>query len=648
MVLSKSPDYQFVNVNDAWLDLFGFAREEVIGKTSSALKVNPDEKARAQIANTLQKNKTVRNVELVLYTKNGDRLVTLLNIDLLRIGDEDYVLNALQNITQQKILENTLRHSEELFKAVTTHSPDHIIIQDQNLVYEYVLNPQLGLTVQEMVGKSDLELLPEHEATELIAIKSRVMRDKQPYMVNIPLTNLSGQTDYFEGTYVPRFDQNGEVDGLFGYFRNVTKQTKVEQELKRSIDDLNIMYQISKELSQLYPLEILNNKIIELLDQYSYYEYAAILLIDHETKKLLPFAVSDKSKGPEYTVQELENIRKLELNIHKGITGWVVRNNKSYRCGNVQTEPQYIEIHPEINSEICVPLQIGQKVMGALLIETERMNAYHEEDQSLLESIAAHVSIAIENARLLEELKQTSENLEKKVAQRTAQLKETLIQKSTDEERQRLARELHDTVSQSMFSISLISESLPRLLSLNSHLFLEGLDDLTRLSRGALAEMRSLLFELRPAAIQNIRLNELLHLMLNGLMSQTRLKVVLNLAGNHVIPENVRYVLFRITKEALNNIIKHANASTVTVNRQDILPISGKRGVEKLSGLKLSIKDDGIGFNPKVIPGGLHGLAIMKERAKSIGATLSIRSKPEKGTEIIIFWRGEFLKELSE
>jgi signal transduction histidine kinase len=276
------------------------------------------------------------------------------------------------------------------------------------------------------------------------------------------------------------------------------------------------------------------------------------------------------------------------------------------------------------------------------------MNAYHEEDQSLLESIAAHVSIAIENARLLEELKQTSENLEKKVAQRTAQLKETLIQKSTDEERQRLARELHDTVSQSMFSISLISESLPRLLSLNSHLFLEGLDDLTRLSRGALAEMRSLLFELRPAAIQNIRLNELLHLMLNGLMSQTRLKVVLNLAGNHVIPENVRYVLFRITKEALNNIIKHANASTVTVNRQDILPISGKRGVEKLSGLKLSIKDDGIGFNPKVIPGGLHGLAIMKERAKSIGATLSIRSKPEKGTEIIIFWRGEFLKELSE
>lgn len=647
-VLSKPPDYRFVDVNEAWLQLFGYKRDEVIGKNSRDLEINRDTQTRNQTIQVLRETKSIRGIEQTLYTKKGNRVDAILNIDLLTIGGEEFVLNSLQDITQQKQIGNALRRSEALFKAITTHSPDHLLIQDRNLKYEFVLNPQLGLTVEDMIGKKDLELLPGQEGLDLTSIKMKIMKEGKPFPINVPLTNLTGQREYFEGTYVPRFDQNGTVDGLFGYFRNVTKQTIAEQELKRSIDDLNVVYQISKQLSQLYPIEILNKKIMEILDQYSYYEYAAILLLDHETGNLLPFAVSDKSRGPEHADQELENIRKLDLHIDKGITGWVVRNNKSYRSGNVRNDPLYIAIHPEINSEICVPLKIGSKILGVLSIETERLNAYHDADQSLLESIAVHISIAIENARLLEELKQTTENLERKVSERTAQLEQTLTQKSADEERQRLARELHDTVSQSMFSISLISESLPRLLALDSPLFLEGLNDLTRLSRGALAEMRTLLFELRPAAIQNIRLNELLHLMVNGLMSQSHLEVHMNLVGNHVLPESVRYTLFRITQEAFNNIIKHAHASTVTIHREDLPPIQGKKGKARFSGLKLSIMDDGDGFITKRNLSGMHGLSIMKERAKSIGATLTIRSKPGQGTQIIVIWRGEFLKEIVE
>jgi PAS domain S-box-containing protein len=218
-------------------------------------------------------------------------------------------------------------------------------------------------------------------------------------------------------------------------------------------------------------------------------------------------------------------------------------------------------------------------------------------------------------------------------------------QKAAIEERQRLAHELHDTVSQTIYSASLIAETLPRLQTRRPELLPNGLRDLQRLTRGALAEMRSLLFELRPSALEQVRLNDLLQQLANSAMGRTRLEVRVETDGNHNLPLDVRLIFFRIAQEALNNIVKHAEARHVTLRRRDLSPLSVIMDSPPLPGVELTIRDDGRGFDPQHIQPGHHGLGILRERAVAIGAQLNITSQPGQGAEIILTWRGNFSEE---
>lgn len=222
---------------------------------------------------------------------------------------------------------------------------------------------------------------------------------------------------------------------------------------------------------------------------------------------------------------------------------------------------------------------------------------------------------------------------------------EEMRQQAAIEERQRLARELHDTVSQTIYSASLIAETLPRVQARKPELLHNGLRDLQRLTRGALAEMRSLLFELRPSSIEQVRLNDLLQQLANSVMGRTRLEVRVEADRDSNLPVEVRLAFFRTAQEALNNIVKHAEARHVTLSHRDLPPLSVIIDSPPLPGVELSIRDDGRGFDPQHIQPGHHGLGILRERAAAIGAQLSIASQPGQGAEITITWRGNFNEE---
>jgi PAS domain S-box-containing protein len=196
------------------------------------------------------------------------------------------------------------------------------------------------------------------------------------------------------------------------------------------------------------------------------------------------------------------------------------------------------------------------------------------------------------------------------------------------EERQRLARDLHDAVSQTLWSASLIADVVPDIWEQDPAQGLERLGRLRQLTRGALAEMRTLLLELRPKALIETEISELLNRLIEVAISRSEAQISLDFNGECALPEDVHVTLYRIAQEAINNAAQHSKASDIKVR----LACEPKN-------VKLEIEDNGCGFNPEeTLPGQHLGLAIMRERATSIEARLDIISRSGEGTQVGLVW----------
>ncbi len=224
------------------------------------------------------------------------------------------------------------------------------------------------------------------------------------------------------------------------------------------------------------------------------------------------------------------------------------------------------------------------------------------------------------NLRLLEEIEQR---------QRAEQ---ALAQKAADEailaERNRLARDLHDAVTQTLFSASLLAEVLPQLWEVNRKEARKRLAELRELTRGALAEMRTLLLELRPAALTDTALPDLLRQLSEAIIGRARIPIQLTIDGENRLAPEVQVALYRIAQEALNNVVKYARATQVIISLK----------MDSTSG-RLMIVDNGTGFMPEAVPPNHLGVRIMRERAEGIGAKLTIYSEPGEGTQIAVSWQ---------
>jgi two-component system nitrate/nitrite sensor histidine kinase NarX len=253
-----------------------------------------------------------------------------------------------------------------------------------------------------------------------------------------------------------------------------------------------------------------------------------------------------------------------------------------------------------------VPLAVKDRLIGGLGLAHAERNYFNAHRADLAMTIANQAALTLVNAELYEH------------AQTLAAL----------QERQHLAQNLHDAVNQSLFSAGLIAEVLPRLWERDPEEARRSLEDLRRLTRGALAEMRGLLAELRPTTLTDTELGDLLRLLGNAFTGRTNIPVAVTVSGLGVLPGETQVILYRICQEALNNIAKHAKASQVEI---DV-----RRGP---GGQELIIRDNGCGFGTsELTPSGHYGLSMMRERAEAVGAVLTITSQRGQGTEVSIRW----------
>ena len=195
------------------------------------------------------------------------------------------------------------------------------------------------------------------------------------------------------------------------------------------------------------------------------------------------------------------------------------------------------------------------------------------------------------------------------------------------DERSRIARELHDSVTQTLFTASVLAEATPRIWNRDQGIARQNMEKLSVLIRGALAEMRSMLLELRSDASPDQSLSQLLTTLAEATRARSNMAVSISVEGDRELPADVTMTLYRIAQEALNNVVKHAEATQVDITL-----------LNQPDRVTLHIRDDGRGFDPQAIPAGHMGISIMAERAQKIGGSLQIQSQPGRGTEVSVTW----------
>jgi signal transduction histidine kinase len=298
-----------------------------------------------------------------------------------------------------------------------------------------------------------------------------------------------------------------------------------------------------------------------------------------------------------------------ELPRTHGLLGAMLASPEPYRVPNIQDDPRFEgwpAAHPNMRSFLGVPILSRGEVVGSFYLTEKkggRDAVFADEDLELIQLLAAHAAIALENAELHERSRELS----------------------TIEERKRLARELHDSVTQTLFSIGLTAEAAAALLETAPARAREELAQLQALTREALQEMRSLIFELRPAELETEGLAAALRRHVDVLRRLYPQEIDCSLDGERRLPAAVEKGLLRIAQEALANALRHAGAQRVG------LSLDAADSV-----VSLRVSDDGRGFDPVEAAARSRrlGLTSMRERAEALGGRLEIDSAPGRGTVV--------------
>jgi signal transduction histidine kinase len=405
------------------------------------------------------------------------------------------------------------------------------------------------------------------------------------------------------------------------------RSAELERQVGERTQELASVMHVGRELVSNLDSDAVLHEILTQMRSVLPYDSALVMMLEND--QLVARAYQSATSQPQSTAApiSMDQYDFLPPAIADGQTREVekVRADKSIHAF-VQ---RYLGEPFADGSLLYAPLAVKGSALGLLFLARLQPNAFRPADRGELQQYANYVAIALANARLY-----------------------TLArEQASEQERIRLAQDLHDSVTQTVFSASLITEVLPNVWQQNSARTEQNLRQLQGFMREALAELRTLLVELRPSSINLLPLGQLLTQLTDANTQRANLAFHLYIENVPALPEEVQYVFYRTAQEAINNIIKHAQASEVKVGLSAnpqiaTLPASiaphSEGALQGWQGeISMTISDNGRGFDtehPQSTSGGL-GLRIMQERAESIGATLTIQSILDQGSEVKLIWR---------
>ena len=396
-----------------------------------------------------------------------------------------------------------------------------------------------------------------------------------------------------------------EIEELADQFNLMSSQlqesySQLEQQVAARTQELAVLNAIAATVNQSHDLgKILNDALDETL-QVMGIESGGIYLLDDEVQ-VITLAVQ---RG--FSPDLVSEIDKLEVG--EGLSGQVILSGKPLIRRDVSKDPLLTRLlvrKEALRSLAIVPIKSKGKVIGTLFTVTHDEHEFSGQELQLLTSIAHQIGIAVENAKLFTQTRQLA----------------------IVDERNRLARDLHDSVTQSIYSLTLLSEAGQRMIKIGD--LNQAADNQSRLgeiAQQALQEMRLLVYELRPQVLKSEGLFGALEHRLAAVERRAGINARLHVVQEIELPKKFEEEFFHISMEALNNILKHAGATEVIVS------LSSEHET-----LLMKIEDNGKGFDPELAKnqGGI-GISSMIERAENIGGSISIQSEVGGGTIICV------------
>jgi signal transduction histidine kinase len=381
---------------------------------------------------------------------------------------------------------------------------------------------------------------------------------------------------------------------------------RLYQDMQRAVERTTILQRLTAAFSQaLTPNEVANVVITQGLEAVGALA-AVVALLDKTRENLLMLGSHNIKDRLQQMYQKIPLSAHVIGNdvVHRGEAIWV-HSMDEYSALYPEAARVSREMNSPMRAAVCLPLEAEGRIIGVLGISFDHEQRFSAEDRAMITALTQQCAQALERARLYGE------------AQELAAVNE----------RQRLARDLHDAVSQTLFSATTIAQTLPILWQRNPERAAEQTRHMVTLNQAAMAEMRTLLLELRPEAIINTRLDNLLQQLGQAAQGRRQVEITLNLDSVDGLPPDVHVAFYRIAQETMNNILKHSRATQVRIDL-----------TQTPAQLKLCIGDNGRGFDLNQPSAGI-GLNSMRERAAAISAALDIQSQPGNGTEMNLIWQ---------
>ena len=413
-----------------------------------------------------------------------------------------------------------------------------------------------------------------------------------------------GTTFYVEGRGMT-FTYNDKPHTL-SVIRDITERVQAQQILEQRVEErtreLSTLLEVSHNVASTLELKPLLNLILNQIKGVVEYTAAAILILDGDELVIVEYL------GPaprDVTLQVHYPVRST------GVDDIVLRRGEPVIIDDVRASAPLAQDYREavgdmlkvfssyLRALMVIPLKLKDRVIGMLSLSSSDVGYYTPHHTTLALAIANQAAIAIENARLYEQ------------AQELAAV----------EERQRLARELHDSVSQALYGISLGVHTARMQLDRDPRDLAESLDYVLELTEAALIEMRALIFELRPESLETEGLVTALTKQAAALQARQNIAVNTDLCAEPDLPLKVKQDLYRIAQEALHNTVKHAHASKIELRLH-----------QTREEVTLEVCDNGRGFDAIASFPGHLGLHSMQERVTYLGGELRIESTPGQGT----------------
>jgi PAS domain S-box-containing protein len=606
-------DRRPLEANTAMIKMTGYSPQEFFQKTGAELSYPGDaEIGLPELKAVLEGKLDTYQIEKRYVRKDGQAYWVKLTNSVVRApdGKPQYFVTMVEDINEQKQALEELHKSQARFQAIFNDSAVGMGVMglDRRIIDA---NPAIcrmyGMTREEMIGMSAAEVTyPEDNPRSTQLLDELVSGQRNSYEIDRRYVRRNGEVFWAHVTMSSVRGLDGTPLYLVGMVIDIDEQKKMQERIRESEARFQAIFD-----------NVAVGVAVMTLDRQP-------VAINAQTEKITGYSLDDLA-GVNPVMLVIPEDRNMDVEMFKDLVegrrnSYVMERRYRHKDGHI--------FWARINYSLVRDMNGNPDYLVGII---EDIDDQKRASERLAEQEADYLRTLQQKVQeRTRELEETNQRLQREIEQRI-RIEQELASKAAEEavtaDRTRLARDLHDAVTQTLFSASLTAEVLPDLWEMDVDEAKRSTEELRQLTRGALAEMRTLLLELRPAALMQTRLSDLIKQLCEAFIGRSRLPITLTIEGERDLPPEVQIACYRVAQESLNNVFKYARATQVNVG----LFLSA-------TGLRFEVCDNGIGFDMSASKPTSLGMRIMRERAEAIGAELYISSTPGSGTCLELIW----------